>query len=174
LQGDEFGRTQASAATQADAHNTYNYESSKGDTAVNHVNWVDWRLKDGDNSESAQGPTYGNELFQWTRNLIKLRKQWAHFRRADFAAYVDEAWNGGKNAGNGNDGKLSYAWEGPTEGEPTQLAVIWWGKPGEPDLMVLYNEHWQEFTFNNIKDWSQGDWKVLGKSWGSREGFLPD
>ena len=58
LQGDEFGRTQAGALSQADAHNTYNYESQSGDKTINNVNWIDWRLKDGDNSESPQGPTY--------------------------------------------------------------------------------------------------------------------
>jgi glycogen operon protein len=165
LQGDEFGLTKAGAISPADAHNTYNYESTTGDPAVNHVNWVDWRLKDGDNTESPQGPTYGKELFQWTKSLIQLRKQWHHFRRVDFANYVDQAGNGGKNAGPRNDGKLSYAWEGPGQGEPTQLAVLWWGRRGEPDLMVIYNEHWQDFTLNNLRDWSQGNWKVLARSW---------
>jgi glycogen operon protein len=165
FQGDEFGLTKAGAASQADAHNTYNYESTTVDAAINNVSWVDWRLKDGDNSESPQGPTYGKELFQWTKNLIQLRKQWRHFRRTDFAPYVDEAWNGAKNAGAGNDGKHSYAWEGPKDGEPTQLAVVWWGRRGEPDLMVIYNEHWQDFTLNNMKDWSNGDWKLLARSW---------
>lgn len=165
LQGDEFGLTKAGASSQADARNTYNYESTTGDAAINHVNWLDWRLKDGDNSESPNGPTYGKELFQWTKNLIQLRKHWRHFRRADFASYVYEAGNGGKNAGTRNDGRLSYAWEGPHEGEPTQLAVIWWGQAGEPDLMVIYNEHWNDFTLNNLKDWSQGDWKMLARSW---------
>jgi isoamylase len=165
LQGDEFGLTKAGATSQAEVHNTYNYESTTGDVTVNHVNWVDWRLKDGDNSESPWGPTYGRELFAWTKNLIALRKQWRHFRRADFAPYVHEAWNGGKNAGASNDAKFSYAWEGHGDGEPTQLAVIWWGRKGEPDLMVIYNEHWQELTVNNIKDWSQGDWKMLARSW---------
>jgi glycogen operon protein len=165
LQGDEFGITKAGATSQAEAHNTYNYESTTGDAAINHVSWIDWRLKDGDTSESPQGPTYGKELFQWTKNLIQLRKQWRHFRRADFVPYVDEAWNGGKNAGARNDGMLSYAWEGAAEGNPTQLAAIWWGRSGEPDLMVIYNEHREDFTLNNLKEWSQGDWKVLARSW---------
>jgi isoamylase len=159
LQGDEFGRTKASAQSQADAHNTYNYESTTGDPAINHVNWIDWRLKDGDNSGSPTGPTYGKELFHWTKGLIALRKRWSHFHRADFPVYTRE--NGGAH----NDGQFSYSWEGPSEGEPSQLAVVWWGKEGEPDLMVIYNEHWSPFTINNLRDWSQGDWKVLARSW---------
>jgi hypothetical protein len=43
--------------------------------------------------------------------------------------------------------------------------VIWWGKPGEPDLMVIYNEHWDPFRVTNLRDWSHGDWKVLARSW---------
>lgn len=165
LQGDEFGRTKANALSQADAHNTYNYESSEGEESINHVNWIDWRLKDGDTTESPHGPRYGKELFHWTKDLISLRKQWSHFTRRDFPEYVQEAWNGGANAGSANDGKFSYAWEGPEEGEPTQLSVIWWGMGDEPDLMVIYNEHFEDLTVNNLSDWSQGDWKILARSW---------
>nr|VFJ67509.1 MAG: glycogen operon protein [Candidatus Kentron sp. FM]VFJ67516.1 MAG: glycogen operon protein [Candidatus Kentron sp. FM]VFK16626.1 MAG: glycogen operon protein [Candidatus Kentron sp. FM] len=165
LQGDEFGRTKAGAKSQAEAHNTYNYESTAGDAAINNVNWIDWRLKDGDNSESPQGPTYGKELFYWTKNLIALRKHWSHFRRADFAGYAPDARNGGADAGGRNDGRLTYSFDGPDDGEPTQLAAIWWGKPGEPDLMVIYNEDDKPFTVGNLADWSQGDWRILARSW---------
>ncbi len=164
LQGDEFGRTKSTALSQADARNTYNYESSTEDKKINHVNWIDWRLKDGDNSQSPNAPNYGKELFHWTKDLIKLRKQWSHFRRADFVEYVDKAWNGGLNAGSANDAKFSYAWEG-ADGGPIQLAIIWWGKKAEPDIMVIYNESWNDFKVTNLKDWSQGDWKVLARSW---------
>ncbi len=142
LQGDEFGRTKSGARSQADAHNTYNYKSATGDPAINHVNWIDWRLKDGDAGGSPNAPAYGQELFDWTRGLIALRKQWSHFRRADFA----DVRHGRARTGAANDGRFTYAWEGPAEGEPSQLAVIWWGKAGEPDLMVVYNEHWEPFT----------------------------
>ena len=165
LQGDEFGRTKSGALFQADAHDTYNYESSAGESSINNVNWIDWRLKDGDNSESPEGPTYGRELFHWTKDLIRLRKEWTHFRRVDFAEYVGSAWNGGSHAGSANDGGFSYVWEGPSDGEPTQLAVVWWGKAEEPDLMVIYNEEWGNLTVTNLRDWSQGDWKILARSW---------
>jgi glycogen operon protein len=165
LQGDEFGRTQSSALSQADAHNSYNYESSTGDININNVNWIDWRLKDGDNSESPNGPTYGKELFHWTKDLVRLRKKWTQLRKADFAEYVNEAWDGGSNSGSANDGRFSYSWEGPNDGEPTELAVIWWGKAGEPDLMVIYNENWDDFNVSNLGDWSNGDWKILARSW---------
>ena len=165
LQGDEFGRTKSQALSQAEAHNTYNYESSEGNQTINNVNWIDWELKDGDNGESPNGPTYGNELFHWTKDLIKLRKQWSHFRRKDFTEFVSEAQNGGSNAGAANNGRFSYVWEGPNDGEPTQLAVIWWGKTGEPDLMLIYNEHFNQLTIDNLNDWSQGDWKILARSW---------
>lgn len=163
LQGDEFGQSKAGASSQEGARNSYNYESSTGDLAVNRVNWVDWRLKDGDNSASPSGPRYGTELFQWTRGLITLRKQWSHFRRSEFAPYVSEAPD--DRAGPINDGKYTYTWEGPASGEPSQLAVVWWGKAGEPDLMVVYNERWEPFTVNNLGDWSQGNWRILGRSW---------
>lgn len=169
LQGDEFGRTQAGASSQEEAHNTYNYESSSGDASVNNVNWIDWRLKDGNNSESPQGPVYGRELFRWTRNLIRLRKKWTHFRRADFPMYAQAAWNDGPGAGSANDGKFTYCWEGPGDGEPPQLGVIWWGKAGEPDIMVIYNARWEALTVTNLKDWSAGNWKILGRSWGEGE-----
>jgi isoamylase len=165
LQGDEFGRTKSQAFSQAEAHNTYNYESSEGDQAINNVNWIDWRLKDGDNRESPNGPTYGNELFHWTKDLITLRNQWSHFRRQDFAEFVSDAQNSGANAGTANNGKFSYTWEGPNDGELTQLAVIWWGKSGEPDVMVMYNEDFNPLTIDNLNDWSQGDWKVVARSW---------
>ena len=50
-------------------------------------------------------------------------------------------------------------------GEPSRIAVIWWGQAGEPDLMVVYNEHWEPFTVGNLADWSRGDWKILARSW---------
>ena len=158
LQGDEFGRTKASAGH--DAHNTYNYESVSGDLKVDQVNWIDWRLKDGDASTSPGGPEYGTELFHWTRGLINLRKRWRHFRRTDFPKYIDGVADGAEN-----DDRYTYVWEGPATGEPSQLAVIWWGKAGEPDVMVIYNEHWQPFELNNLGGWSKGDWKVLARSW---------
>ena len=163
LQGDEFGRSKAGAAAQEGARNSYNYESSTGDLAVNRVNWIDWRLKDGDNSASPTGPAYGKELFEWTRGLITLRKKWSHFRRHDFARYVHAATD--DRAGPINDGGFSYVWEGPRSGEPTQLAVVWWGKAGEPDLMVIYNEGWEPFKVDNLSHWSRGNWKILARSW---------
>lgn len=163
LQGDEFGQSKAGAASQEGARNSYNYESNAGDAAVNRVNWIDWRLKDGDNSSSPTGPRYGTELFQWTRGLIALRKQWSHFRRSDFARYVQGVPD--DRAGTLNDGGYTYVWEGPARGEPSQLAVVWWGKAGEPDLMVIYNERWEPFTVDNLGDWSRGDWKILARSW---------
>ncbi len=158
LQGDEFGRTKAGAGDNA--HNTYNYESSTGDAAINHVNWIDWRLKDGDNSATPEGGTYGKELFHWTKALIALRKTWSHFRGRDFTRHVHDVADGP-----GNDGRYTYTWEGPTTGSPSQLAVIRWGKAGEPDLMVIYNEHWEPFDVTNLGQWSKGDWKVLARSW---------
>jgi glycogen operon protein len=172
LQGDEFGRTKAGAKSQAEAHNTYNYESSEGDDTVNHVNWIDWQLKDGDNSTTPQGPDYGNELFEWTKGLIALRKQWSHFRRTDFPEYIHGVPN--DSEGDRNDGKFTYIWEGPDVGSPTQLAVIWWGKAEEPDVMVVYNEHWEPFTVSNLGDWSQGDWRAVARSWFGGDAHLCD
>ena len=163
LQGDEFGRTKSAALSQDDAHNSYNYESASGDIDINRVNWLDWRLKDGDTSWSPTAPTYGRELFDWTKGLIALRKQWSHFRRADFAEYVMDAPD--DRDGRRNDGRFTYAWEGQGAGEPSRIAVIWWGQAGEPDLMVVYNEHWEPFTVGNLGDWSRGDWKILARSW---------
>jgi isoamylase len=163
MQGDEFGQTKSGARSQEDARNSYNYESASGDVSINNVNWIDWRLKDGDTSGLPNAPLYGPELFHWTKELIALRKQWSHFRRADFPEYISDAAD--DRGGPRNDGKFTYIWEGPAEGAPSQLAVIWWGKPGEPDLLVIYNEHWDPFRVTNLKDWSRGDWKVLGRSW---------
>jgi pullulanase/glycogen debranching enzyme len=98
-----------------------------------------------------------------TRGLIALRKRWTHFRKSDFAAY---AQNPRSSPGDPvNDGRLSYAWEGPGAGAPSQLAAIWWGRPNEPDLMVIYNENWAPFTVTNLGDWSRRPWKVLARSW---------
>ena len=71
-----------------------------------------------------------------------------------------------------NDGRFTYAWEGPAEGEPSQLAVIWWGQAGEPDLMVVYNEHWEPFAVTNLGDWSRGNWQILARSWFGDEADL--
>jgi hypothetical protein len=60
---------------------------------------------------------------------------------------------------------MSYAWEGPPAGSPSQLAAIWWGKPGEPDLMVVYNENWTPFAVSNLSDWSSRPWHILARSW---------
>ena len=163
LQGDEFGQSKAGARSQDGARNSYNYESATGDPAINRVNWLDWRLKDGDNSATPSGPRYGRELFDWTRRLIALRKQWSHFRRSDFAPYVEGQPD--DRSGRRNDGSYTYSWEGPGNGEPTQLAVVWWGREGEPDLMVVYNENPQAFTVDNLQDWSKGQWKILARSW---------
>jgi isoamylase len=163
LQGDEFGQTKSGAKSQAEAHNTYNYESTTGDPTINHVNWIDWQLKDGDTSASPNAPAYGRELYNWTRELIALRRQWSHFRRSEFPEYIQDAPN--DDDGPRNDGGLTYAWEGPAGQAPTQLAAVWWGKSGEPDLMVIYNEHWEPFSVTNLADWSKGNWKVLARSW---------
>ncbi|WP_428262617.1 alpha-amylase family glycosyl hydrolase [Haliangium sp.] len=160
LQGDEFGRTKSGALSQADAHNTYNYESMTGDPAVDHVSWIDWGLKDNNPAGSPNGPAYGGELFRWTRDLIRLRKAWTHFRRPEFALYEPTA-----ASGDGNDGRFTYIWDDPAGGDPIQLAVVWWGRAGEPDLMVIYNEHWEPFTVSNLGDWSRGDWRILARSW---------
>ncbi len=163
LQGDEFGRSKAGAKSRDDAHNTYNYESTTGDDAVNHVNWIDWRLKDGGAQPSATSPTYGPELFHWTRDLIAMRKQWTHFRNTDFVRYVSNVPD--DRASKDNDGKFTYIWESPDIGQPIRLAVIWWGKTGEPDLMVVYNEHWETFRLDTLGQWSRGDWKIIARSW---------
>jgi glycogen operon protein len=170
LQGDEFGQTKSGARSQADAHNTYNYESARGDPAINHVNWIDWRFKDGDHGGSPDAPAYGTELFNWTRGLIALRKEWSHLQRRDFAEYLMEAPD--DRGERRNDGRFTYAWEGPAEGEPSQLAVIWWGQTGEPDLMVVYNEHWEPFAVTNLRAWSRGDWRILARSWFGDEADL--
>ena len=86
LQGAEFGATKSDAADQEGARNSYNYEAEPPDPKIDKVNLVDWRLLDGDNSLSPNGPSYGPELFDWTRDLIALRRTWTHFRRASFAA----------------------------------------------------------------------------------------
>jgi hypothetical protein len=92
-----------------------------------------------------------------------LRKRWTHFRKPDFADYAP---NPRSQPGDpANDGRVSYAWEGPAAGDPSQLAAIWWGHPNEPDLMVIYNENWTPFTVTNLGDWSQQPWKVLARSW---------
>ena len=82
LQGDEFGATKFGAVDQDGASNSYNYEAEPPDPKIDKVNLVDWRLLDGDNSLSPNGPSYGPELFDWSRDLIALRKTWTHFRRA--------------------------------------------------------------------------------------------
>ena len=64
-----------------------------------------------------------------------------------------------------NDGRFTYSYEGSGDGNPSQLAVVWWGKPGEPDLMIIYNEGDQHVTVDNLGEWSQGDWKILARSW---------
>jgi isoamylase len=159
LQGDEIGRTKSRADGES-LHNSYNCESTTGDDNLNRVNWIDWKLKDGDNSESPGGPQYGPELFDWTKSLIELRKRWTHFRSSTFPNYVQP-----ENAGLDNDGGYTYAWEGPATGEPIQVAVIWWGDEDEPDLMVAYNESPQPLDITNLGAWSGGDWKVLARSW---------
>jgi hypothetical protein len=93
----------------------------------------------------------------------------SHFRRAEFAAYVINT--PGDRDGRRNDGRFTYAWERLAEGEPSQLGV-WWGKAGESDLMVVYNEGWEPFTMGNLGDWSQGNWKVLARSWFGDEADL--
>lgn len=162
-EGDEFGRTK-SGAGQDGARNSYDQESASGDATVNDVNWIDWSLKDGSSTGSPSAPSYGQELSEWTRGLIALRKRWTHFRKSDFAEYAP---NPRSQPGDpANDGRLSYAWEGPATGAPSQLAAIWWGRPSEPDLMVIYNENWAPFTVTNLADWSRQPWKVLARSWG--------
>ena len=161
LQGDEFGRTKSGAQTQDEAHNTYNYESvDRKNTAIDHVSWIDWQLKDGNPSSPPGAPRYGRELVEWTRALIGLRKKWSHFRRADFVEYI-----AGQPRGARNDGKYTYSWEGPGPESTTQLGVIWWGEAGEPDLLVVYNEHWQPVRLDNLQVWSGGDWRILARSW---------
>jgi glycogen operon protein len=162
-EGDEFGRTKSGLGQDA-ARNSYDLESASGDTAMNDINWIDWSLKDGVGSPNAPG--YGQELSEWTRGLIALRKRWTHFRKPDFADYAP---NPRAQPGDpANDGRVTYAWEGPATGAPSQLAAIWWGQLGEPDLMVIYNENWTPFTVTNLGDWSQQPWKVIARSWEPR------
>src|SRR5262249_7539617 len=109
-EGDEFGRTK-SGAGQNGAKNSWDRESTSGDVAANDVNWIDWGLKDGATSGSPNAPAYGPELSDWTRGLIALRKRWTHFRRADFPDYAPNPRASADDPV--NDGRLSYAWEGP-------------------------------------------------------------
>ncbi len=169
-EGDEFGRTKSGAALRKGVRDSYDYEAQNGDPNVNNVNWIDWRLKDGDASGSPNAPRYGRELSRWTQGLIALRKRWSHFRRADFPDYVEGAPD--DRNGPRNDGRFTYVWEGPAAGSPTQLAVVWWGKAGEPDLMVIYNEHWEPFTVDNLGARSRGNWKVLARSWFGEDAHL--
>jgi pullulanase/glycogen debranching enzyme len=126
-EGDEFGRTKSGLGQDA-ARNSYDLESTSDDTAMDDVNWIDWRLKDGVGSPNAPG--YGLELSEWTRGLIAIRKRWTHFRKPDFADYAP---NPRSQPGDpGNDGRLTYAWEGPAAGDTSQLAAIWWGQPASP------------------------------------------
>jgi glycogen operon protein len=161
-QGDEFGRTK-SGAGQDGAKNSWDWESTSGDAGVNGVNWIDWALKDGNPDGSPNGPRYGRELSEWTRGLIALRRRWTQFRQADFAEYA--AAPRAAPGDPANDGRLSYSWQGPAAGSPSQLAVIRWGRPGEPDLMVIYNESWSPFSVTNLADWSRRPWRVLARSW---------
>ena len=45
LQGDEFGRSKSGAAGQAEALNTYNYESATGDASIDLVSWIVWETR---------------------------------------------------------------------------------------------------------------------------------
>jgi glycogen operon protein len=78
-EGDEFGRTKSGARSQAEARNTYNYESVTGDASVNDVNWIDWRLKDSDPSGSPNVPKYGKELFDWTQGSDRYSEEMVAF-----------------------------------------------------------------------------------------------
>ena len=161
-QGDEFGRTKASAG-QDGARNSWDWESTSGDAKVNAVNWIDWGLKDASADGSPNPPHYGRELSEWTRALIALRRRWTHFRQPDFAEYATAPRAAPGNSA--NDGHLTYSWEGPPAGSPSQLGVIRWGRPGEPDLMVIYNENWSSLSVTNLADWSRRPWKVMARSW---------
>ena len=112
---------------------------------------------------SPNAPRYGRELSEWTRGLIALRRRWTQFRLPDFAEYAPAPRV--KPGDPTNDGRLSYSWEGPPAGSPSQIAVIRWGRPGEPDLMVIYNESWAAISVTNLSDWSHRPWKVLARSW---------
>ena len=101
-------------------------------------------------------------MSEWARGLIALRRRWTHFRQPDFAEYATAPRAAGNSA---NDGHLSYSWEGPPAGSPSQLGVIRWGRPGEPDLMVIYNENWSPLSVTNLADWSRRPWKVIARSW---------
>ena len=37
--------------------------------------------------------------------------------------------------------------------------------------MVIYNENWEDFTVNNLKNWSKGNWKILARSWQKEDDF---
>ena len=161
-EGDEFGRTK-SGPGQDGARNSWDWESTSGDAKVNGVNWIDWGLKDGNADGSPNAPRYGRELSEWTRGLIALRRRWTQFRLPDFAEYAPAPRV--KPGDPTNDGRLSYSWEGPPAGSPSQIAVIRWGRPGEPDLMVIYNESWAAISVTNLSDWSHRPWKVLARSW---------
>jgi pullulanase/glycogen debranching enzyme len=58
------------------------------------------------------------ELFNRTSSLIRLRKRWTRFRRADFPAYATQAFNGGTHVGAQNDGAYTYTFEGSAVGAP--------------------------------------------------------
>jgi len=168
-EGDEFGHTK-SGAGQEGARNSWDWESTSEDAKVNAVNWVDWALKDGNASGSPNAPSYGRELSEWTRGLITLRHRWSQFRRPDFAEYAPAPRAAPSDPA--NDGRISYSWEGPSAGSPSQLAIIRWGRPGEPDLMIIYNENWSPFSITNLGDWSHRPWKVIARSWLPRAGDL--
>lgn len=125
MAGDEFGRTQQGS------NNAYCQD--------NEISWVDWILLD-----------INHELFEFTKDLIALRKEYAALRRKKFFT-----------------GKGDIEWIGRDGGEPNweMDRAIGMHLSGKKSLLILINneEHDVPFNISNVpvtpKPFGEGGWK---------------
>jgi glycogen operon protein len=102
----------------------------------NETSWVDWSL-----AETNAG------LVRFTRMMIALRRKYFALTREQFVGRV--------------------TWHGTTVGEPDwtgqkrNLAFQLRGSPGQPDLYVLFNAHWEWQKFALPPHGGQWHWKRL-------------
>jgi glycogen operon protein len=118
--GDEFGNSQGGN------NNCYCQDNETG--------WVDWR-----------GLVKNNDIFEYTKALIKFRKNHALLHLDDSLSLLDKQGCGYP--------ELSYhgdeAWKARTESYNRHIGIMYCGKTNDENecLYIAYNMHWDEHRF---------------------------
>lgn len=127
--GDEFGRTQQGN------NNAYCQD--------NNISWIDWSLLE-----------KNRELFDFTKQLIALRKAHSGLRRKKHLTENDVTWFSPDGSPPDWQNARALGMHLTRPGREAGRGRIDGPPPPEKDLLILINNEQQDVEFNNLDSWS--------------------